>query len=445
MKRIAVLLLLLLSLAVAEEVSVDRAAQIAATEYPELASSVPPASRPTQLAVTEDGEYWIIEFEDVWVPVKRDGTLLKEEEAEIVKAYQVHYALQKIIKQRDKNDYPVNQDTSLTLLLGDVENKETYLVSYQPQLPVELQDDATLLITDAQDLKSSINNALISILAVRARENEVLFNPASYSDFEDWRTDFEFMLDSFSMVATHGYAYNDARTQFNLEAQMFLNTSNNTAQKEIAQAFVSGIAIANIPGSLPGLESAVSQWKTNWLNIVLTDEKTQEGSEELYIKYGEIYSGQTVSILGQEAYTKVQSLATTVPVLVADLGSCLDDLNPEERRKLRELNETYGKASESYTKGANYERTLDENNARIEYLNAISWADDAEVLENELADLECPTATATPTPGGNILLDFITSFWGIVFIVLVVLLVGLYWWNNRKEEGYDETEYSYDY
>ncbi len=444
MKRIAVLVLLFLAFAVAEDISLNRAATIAAVEYPGLASTQP-QSIPTYHAVTEEGSYWIVEFDNVWVPVTTDGTLLQEEQNEIVKAYTVHYALQKIIDQRDGDQYPVNKDTSLTLLLGDVESKESYLVSYKTQLPTSLQNDEQKLIDSAKSLKTAIQTSINSINAVRARENNILFNAANYSDFEAWRSDFTSMLDAFDSVATKGYAYDDARTEFNLAAQDFVNQSDDTNEKQLVQAFTSGIGISNIPGSLPGLESTVHQWKT-WTTS-LTNEKNLENAESIYIIYREYYSGENVFTLGEDAYEKVQTLSLTVPIVLNDLYSCQNELSPKEQTELESLNSTYLKATNSYNQGVKYGKELDDTNAKESYLNAISWAEDAEELKQKLIDVQCPRVTSTPIPSGNIFMDFITSTMGLVFIGLVVVLVVLYWWNNRKQggENYEQTEYVPDW
>ena len=442
MKKIAVFLLLLMAAAMAEEVSLDKALTLALVDYPGL--NVQPQSKPSQLAVTSDGSYWVIEFDDIWVPVTRNGTVLKEQESEAIGAYKVHYSLQKIIEQRDKKDYPVNHDSSLTLMLGDVENKISYLVSYKPQLPPDLQSGASTLVEDAQDLKSSIISALNTITVVKAEEDRILYAPANYSDFREWRREFTGMLDAFSDVAERGYAYNDARTQFNLQAQAFLNSSNDTAQKETVQAFVSGIAISNIPGSLPGLESSVSQWKTSWVNVALTDNKIEADCKEIYIKYKEFWSGETVASLRGTAYEKVSALGLTVPLLLDDLGKCERELTAKQQTSLRELNRTYTNAAGSYTAGASYEKSLKGDKAREAYLNAISWSEKAKVLESQLSDVECPAATPTPKPAAGPV-EFLTSIWGVVLAGLVVLLIVLYWWNNKKKgEGYAD-EYSPDY
>ncbi len=436
------LLLLLVASSLAGEVSLDKALTLALAEYPSL--NVQPQSKPSQLAVTGSGSYWIIEFDDLWVPVSRNGTVLKGQEGEITAAYKVHYALQEIIKQRDKKDYPVNHDSSLTLMMGDVDNKITYLVSYKPQLPAELQDGASSLISSAKGLRSSIGWALGNITAVKAEEDKILYAPASYSDFKRWRGEFNSMLNAFSGVASAGYAYNGARTAFNLKAQAFLNSSNDTAQKETVQAFVSGIAIANVPGSLPGLESSVSQWKTSWLGVALTDDKISAECKEIYIKYSEFWSGETVASLRNKAYTKVSALGMTVPATIGDLGKCERELSAKQQTDLVELNRTYSKASSSYTAGAGYEKALDGQKAREAYLNAIGWADKADALEKQLSGVGCPTPSPSPTAGTSPI-KFLTSAWGIALIALVVLLIALYWWNNRKrDEGYED-EYAPSY
>ena len=442
MKKIAVLLLLLLVMAAAEEVSLKRALELVFVEYDNI--GVQPESIPNRLAVTETGSYWIIEFDDVWVPVTSEGEILTEARDEIIDAYKVHYALQTIISQRDKDQYPTTKDTSLTLLLGDIESKETYLVSYQPQLPPELQDDGDDLIAAVGTLKTSVQDSLGAILIIRARESDILYAQAAYSDFEDWRNDFLALLNAFNDVVISGYAYDDTRTNFNLQAQIFLNSSNDTVTKQTVQAFVSGIAISNIPGSLPGLESTVGQWKTNWLDIALTDEKIQGDSEDIYTLYREFYSGESVSGLRDEAYSKVQALATTVPLLVNDLMQCYDDLSPREQGDLDELNRTYNLASKSYIDGAAYESSLDNEKAKNHYTNAIAWAEDSQALATGMANVECEEVKPTPTPGGNVIMDFITSIWGIAFVILVVALVGLYWWNNKKKgDEYENSDYDY--
>ncbi|MFC2174588.1 hypothetical protein ACFLQ2_01850 [archaeon] len=442
MKRIAVMLLLLLAVAAAEEVSLNRAATLAVVEYPDL--QVAPQSTPEQLAVTETGSYWIVEFDQVWVPVTSEGAVLKEQEEEIIAAYKVHYALQTVSGQRETNQYPTAEEDTLTLLLGDVENKETYLVSYKAQLPTELQDEADSLVTAAQGLKAAIQSSRSSIVALKATETSLFSSRASYSDFGSWRTEFGAMLDSLGAVAETGYAYDDGRTEFNLAATAFVESSNNTAQKQLVQAFTGGIAISNIPGSLPGLESTVSQWKSNWLDVQLTDEKIGENAGSVYILYHEFYSGETVTVLRQEAYSKVQALAVTVPLILGDLTQCEDKLTPREQTQLNDLDEAYTKATDAYNEGRGCETALDDECARTAYQNAVSYSEDAAALEGELGGADCPSATPTPQP--NILGDFLGSVWGIAFIGLVVLLVGLYWWNNRKkEETYDEGEYVPDW
>ncbi|MCK4327557.1 MAG: hypothetical protein KAW41_03705 [Candidatus Diapherotrites archaeon] len=443
MKRIAVMLLLLLAVAAAEEVSLNRAATLAVVEFPNLETQ--PQSIPSQLAVTDSGSYWIVEFDGTWVPVTREGEVLKEEEEEIKAAYRVHYALKKVVEQRDSDQYPTTKDMSLTLMLGDIEGKETYLVSYRSQLPTELQGDADELVAAAQALKASVQGSINAITMLRARENEVLYSPADYAAFESWRGDFNSLMSSFQQVAAKGYAYDDGRTAFNLAAQDFLNQSTDATENQIVQAFASGISISNIPGSLPGLEGTVSQWKVNWLDVTLTDAKINKSVGEIYIIYQEFYSGETVDVLQQQAYEKVQGLAVTVPLIVGDLMQCEDDLSAREQTDLHELNETYERAVKSYNEGADWERAREDGKARTAYLNAVSYAEDAAELEAGLRDVECPRATPKP-PGGDTLMDFLTSGWGIAFIVLVLLLVGLYVWNSRKkEETYDEGEYVPDW
>lgn len=442
MKKITVLLLLLVA-ACAESVSLQRAAVIAVAEFPDLASKQP-QSIPTQPALTDGGSYWIIEFDNVWVPVTTQGTLLKEETDEIKEAYKVHYALQKIIEQRDSNQYPSAKDTSLILLLGDVENKETYLISYKNQLPAELQDECQELIDAVARLKASIQVSLNRINALRARENDVLFSAAGYSDFESWRTDFSSLLSGLSDVASTGYAYDDQRTQFNLAALEFMNKSSDTNAKQLVQVFASGIGISNIPGSLPGLESTVNQWQT-WL-ATLSDEKVSENADSIYTIYREMYTGETITALQKEAYEKVQALAVTVPLVLSELQPCADELTPKKQLSLKDLQETYNKAFNAYNEGRDYEKAFDEKKAKDSYLNAISWAEDAKALEESLADTKC-SGISKPTKQPDVIGDFIGSPSGLVFIGLIIALVVLFLWNNRKKEGEQnvQTEYVPDW
>ncbi len=431
--------LLLLALACAQEdISLSKAVALAQNRFPDI--TVAASSSPNYPAVVGNESYWVVEFDNVWVPVSMEGKIIEGKEA--LDIFKVHYALQQMAFQRDKDSYPTAKQPSFNAMLSDVTKAKQFIDNYKGDLPGSFGTPTSRLVSSATQLESALDSAGESIVGVRAKETALLNTASSWDGFVAWRTDFALMLDNIKAIVGTGNIYEEDRGDFVKQAGAFAaDDGNDITERNTVQSFAANLQIPNVPGAFPELETLVDEWKASWVDVVISDSKLEEDAQLVYTVYIEFGSQSDIVSLRTEAVEKVNSLELKASAIINKLSQCSTKLKASDAASFDELNKSYTKAREAYTIGNTHYSSLDYPSARREYQNAVEYAEDAETEITTLEGVECPAAEK-PEPKGiaDILIEFLISLPGIAVMALLVAVGGLYWWNKKKGEGehYDE-------
>ncbi len=431
--------LLLLALAAAQDdISFSKAVALAQNRFPDI--TVAASSSPNYPTVVGNDSYWVVEFDNVWVPVAMSGGII--EDGGTLEIFRVHYALQQVAFQRSKDSYPTAKQSSFNAMLSDVTNAKQFIGNYKGDLPADFAAPTNRLVSSATQLENALDSAVESIVEVRAKETSLLNSASSWDDFIAWRTGFAAMLGDIKAIVSTGNIYEEDRGSFVQQAGAFAaDDSNDITERNTAQSFAANLQIPNVPGTFPELETLVGEWKASWLDVAISDAKLAEDAQLVYTVYTEFGSQSDIVSLRTEAVEKVNALELKASAIINKLSQCSTKLKAPDAASFDELNKSYTKAREAYTIGNEHYGSLDYPSARKEYRNAVEYAEDAEKEITALEGVECPEAEK-PEPKGitEIIIEFITSLPGIAAIGLLVVLGGLYWWNKKKQEGeyYDE-------
>ncbi|MBN3036884.1 MAG: hypothetical protein JW834_00385 [Candidatus Diapherotrites archaeon] len=446
MKRLLLILLLCTAFAQEDGVSLSKAMAKAQVAYPNLAVS--PVSDPAYVVVLADGsEYWVVEFENVWVPVSAGtGDVITSREVS-TESYSIRLLQKRMSQQRKADGYPTSKRTALNIMLSDVKVKLNFLSNSQPQLPVAIAGDVNPLISAASDMESALDLSLSLMTSIEAKQSSLLSSSAPWSDCAAWRAEFASLLSALESVVSAGNAYDDASNAFLAKANAFVaDTANDAVDRQAVSSFATGLSITGVPGDLPGISSLVAQWREQWLLTSISDVKLSEDAAMYYSIYVDAFSQQSVVEEQEAAASSVNALRATVPAIVSRLSVCEDELSAMDKRVYGEMNDYYDKAVQAYNTGAEHYRALEYDDALESYRNAIAYSGDAESRKAELEDVFCQSTRPQPKTPAEILTDFVSSPAGVLAGLLVVALAGVYWWNSRKKEGsYVEEEYRPDW
>jgi hypothetical protein len=412
---------------------------LAQNRFPEMAVS--PSSSPGYPAVTGDGEYWVVEFDNVWVPVTTTGEVTEGEAA--LAPIKVHYAIQQMSAQRSKENYPTAQQQPFNVMLSDVASAKEFISAYKGDLPQTLQAQASKMVASATKLEGALEEAASKITSVRAKETKLLNSASSWEDFAAWRTEFSALLDSISGITTQGETYEADRSEFSKQANAYAaNEGNDITLRNTATAFAKNTQIPNVPGAFPSLKTTVGDWRASWLDVALSDEKLAGDAQILYSTYTEASSKSDISSLLASAVEKVNALEPKAATLINKLSGCVGELDSADSASFKKMNSSYWKARAAYDEGKAGEKALDYPTARDGYRNAIAFADDASEDATKLAAVACPAAPKPKVKGVvDVIVEFFTSLPGMAVIALALVLAGAYWWNKRKGGEYNEEEY----
>ncbi|MCD4739908.1 hypothetical protein K8R43_01800 [archaeon] len=439
MKKIALLLLLLLSLAIADEGNItwNKAASLAKLKYPDLVTQ--PQSNPAY-PVELDQKYWVVEFDDVWIPVAySNGKILTDEEETIKGAYRIHWIIQQMKTQKTLEKYPTKQKLALIGLVSDVENHERFIETNKEKLPEELKADANTLLYETCDLKASISGTKTKIESLETIEAALDSSSSTSKDVDDWIDTFEDLLNQMGMIATNGRAYDNAEVDFQKAADAFIEESNDSKMINTVEDFSSSLGLLNT-GSLPGLNSTANEWKTTFLGVQLSNKTISEHMAALYSRYREIQTEKSILDYQEAAAEELEPLLEKAPSVISRLSSCT--IGDQDKRNLDTLKDRYEKAINHWDEGNDAYERLDYDTAEDHYLNVKGFAEEANERLSKLENVQCENG---PNPEQKTLIEvlqeFIGSPMGIIVIILVLVLVGLVFWNKRKgEDYYDEYE-----
>jgi len=439
MKKIALIVLIMCSLALAEEVTLNRAMAIAQNTLPGM--GVVPSSKPAYPADTNTTQAWIIEFDSVWVPIDKNTGEVISTEKEAKKIFTIHYEIQKILEQNTKDNYPTKKRAGLNIMLSDVKVKKNFVTTYKPQMPTGA-DDLTDLETGLNEVEASLSNAISLITDVEASEEGLKTKTSNQKDYEEWKNKFKALVGEIKNIATTGYVYDTAANEYINTANDYIAGEYNTTDKQTVTAFANGLAVTGIPSDLAGLENSVEEWEEKWLLTGLSEEKIIEDVDAIYLMFLEKIGEITIEAMQTQAYEKVQVLDETAAPIITKLEVCYKDLSVKNQGDLDGLKETLELARNAYNKGATSEKEFDFETAKQEYQNAIEYTGDAEEYSSNLENVKCPNTKPEQKTPIEIITAFAFSPGGGVVILLIAALIAITFLKKKTPEvQYDDDYY----
>ncbi len=435
--------LLVISSAVYAAVSFNKAGNMVASEFPELGS---PNSVHSYTIKVSNGSYFVYEFEEegVWVAVDQEKGDMAS--GDVIKpVFSVYYSIKNIRAQKESEGYPGKSPGTILKMHGDVKSQVSYIKTWQQDLPEELSEETDSLLKAAEELDSAFSKLSNEKGDLEQSEEALLESSSSTQDVENWKRDFSDVLTAKANMIEKAYAYENESQEFIGSASDF-KSKNDTElnQKKTVNSFLSGISISRIPGSLPGMESTLNKWK-NWFQTTLSEEKTKEEAERRKSNYEEILSEKTVEDRKKEATNLIEQTSPKVEALKNKLEACSSELDIPTQKNFGEMKDKMEKAQNSYQEAKTLYQESEYDAAKEEYLNAFSYAEDAEEQAGKLEGTNCPEEEPEPQGIGEILANFVSSIWGLAFFVLVIALIVIWVISHRGGEEYEEDYDYYDY
>ncbi len=433
---VAVLVLLILAGAFSQ-ITLNKATAIAQKA---LDLETIPQSNPAIPSVVDNTSYYIIEFDNYWLPVRaEDGNYSKEFDDASFEAVKLHQAIQFVYLARSNEGYPHKLVNNLVLLQGNVQSKISFYESYVPQLPDELRPSAEELLGKARDLDDTIGTAIEDLNALKGLEDGILSSWIDPEKLAEWKKAFAKSVSDLTAVAQAGYEFEDARSQFvNLATAYVQNESNDLESRNLVANFVSNSAINGVPSTLGQYENQASTW-LNWLNTVMSNTNIESKARERYQNALDRVAYVDVRSLKIEAYTKVSLVKTSFEDLQSNIGYCINELPSSKRKKYEEAEEYYNKSIAMYNKGSILLNQSDYQGARQAFQDAIGWAEKAGPLITELSELSCPEKPPEPETPGYI--EFVQKNWVYLVGGLLALMVLIYIFTRPKKPREEPQEY----
>lgn len=443
MKRIVLVFLLFCVIANAEEnITWSRAALLSQNAYPDLQTT--PQSNPESLVDVNGEKYWVVEFDEVWVPVAySNGKILTDETNTIKEVYEVHWVLQQLLLKSETDEYPTKHREILRIFKKDTKNHEDNLQANKGKLPQELETEANKLLSKTQLLRESLESAIEKTSQVNTKEEELLGSSTSKTEINNWKSMFLQLVGQLETISSNSESLSQEEVSFENKANEFLEQTdkNDTETINKVESFIEGYIGAIDSGTLSELGTAVSEWKTSFIGVHLNS-TMREQIDFLYADYSAIQSERSIIEIQEAAHEKMTSLSGA-PQLINKLYACYTDLDAVPQNQLETLNQSYYLAEKNYNEGNDFYGKLMYEEAEDAYLNSEEYARQAKDRYEKLEDVECPVKKEEPKTLMEIINDFIGTPTSIILAALVIVLIIIIIWNRRKgEDYYEEDDYT---
>ena len=429
MRYIALVLMLLLSFSLS--ITLQKATSIAQDE---LKIQTTPQSVPAIQSKVSGDEFWIVELDSVWVPVKNNGTIVKEYDNESYEAVKLHYVARNIYLASSRQDYITRKTNTFLIMQGNVQAKISFLQTYYPQMPDELKRYVSDMLQAATDLDNSLDSTLSALNSLKAIEGNIMSTQIDGDKYALWSEKFRGALSGINNVVGKAYLYDNKKNAFLEAASNYtLRDDVSPESRQLVKSFMTGVDITGIPSTLPSLNDYVSNWD-NWFKTQLSDAAVQVASTNHYEAFIDALSKSDVNKLGLEAYSRINSVTQAYSDVGYSIGDCLDELGV--RDKYDDTKGFIDKASEDYQSGKDFYDSGDYSAAMEKFNSSIQWVEKAENNIDSMKGLECGQSN-----GG------IPSY-AMVLGVILIIGIGVYYFKMRPKgpgEGEEEGEEYEDY
>ncbi|GEM_PF-6323397 len=425
MRYLPLVILLVLSFSLG--ITLQKAISIAQDE---LKVQTTPQSQPAIQSRVNGEDYWIVELDSAWVPVRDDGTIIKEYDNSSYEAVKLHYIAKSIYVARSSQDYPYKKSDTFLIMQGNVQTKITFLQTYYPQMPDELKPYVADMISAATELNNTLSSTLTALNNLKGVEGNMLSTRIDEDRYKLWRSKFVSSLSGISDVVAKAYLYDSKKNTFLEVASNFTQRDDVSPEdRQLVKSFMTGVDIVGIPSSLPSLKEFVNNWD-NWLNTQLSADAVDVASSNYYENFLDLLIKSDVSRIGLEAYSRINSATQSYSDISYAIGSCLDELGV--RSRYENVGEYIDKATADYQAGKEFYDAGDYSSAEAKFNSSLSWIEKAE------KDIEALQGLTCSSPGINL------SSYVLPLIILLGIGIAVYYFKFRPKQPEEEEGDEYE-
>ncbi len=424
-------------------VTLSRASSIAQKA---LEVQTQPQSIPDVEVLSDGSSYYVIELDNYWLPVNvEDGSYSQTFDNSSFEAVKLHQFGKSLVTARRNTGYPTKLSSNFAILQGNVESKMTFYQTYIPQLPDQLNSQASDLMKSAQDLDNAIIKVTGDLDKLGKYEDRMLSLGISEDNLTVWRSDFSRVLGDIDLVVKRGYSFDEMKSALIQNGTEYAqNESNPLDKRNLVANFLSSVSIEGIPSSLPNYKKVKDTW-ANWFSNVMSDSVLSSKSRQIYLDTLDRINYIKARRLKINAYDQVLAVKTGFEDVKSRIGWCVSELPYSKRDKYKSAMDYYNKSLLSYNQGAEMLNQSNYSAAIESFQDAIGWSEKAQPYLSELSSVSCPQPNEPKQTNNMLTLMQKNWVYIVVGLVLLIIILALMKRKPKEKESEGEESYGYDY
>ena len=424
-------------------VTLSRASSIAQKA---LEVQTQPQSIPDVEVLSDGNSYYVIELDNYWLPVNvEDGSYSQTFDNSSFEAVKLHQFGKSLVTARRNTGYPTKLSSNFAILQGNVESKMTFYQTYIPQLPDQLNSQASDLMKSAQDLDNAIIKVTGDLDKLGKYEDRMLSLGISEDNLTVWRSDFSRVLGDIDLVVKRGYSFDEMKSALIQNGTEYAqNESNPLDKRNLVANFLSSVSIEGIPSSLPNYKKMKDTW-ANWFSNVMSDSVLSSKSRQIYLDTLDRINYIKARRLKINAYDQVLAVKTGFEDVKSRIGWCVSELPYSKRDKYKSAMDYYNKSLLSYNQGAEMLNQSNYSAAIESFQDAIGWSEKAQPYLSELSSVSCPQPNEPKQTNNMLTLMQKNWVYIVVGLVLLIIILALMKRKPKEKESEGEESYGYDY